>query len=190
MRCTHAASNRGEVNRAARRDVRHASGVRSVRTRMLDGEFRSSTGAPMPRVGVVVWLPRRPALKAWAMNLMAVVVFLGAGLWLGPHAGSAYDQLFPAPAYVSGDYDDVFQRAAKSVVMFSTSTCPYCQRTRELLRTQRVDYEDLVIDQSPDAKRLFERFGGGAVPLLFIGDRRITGFQENTIVESLALILR
>jgi glutaredoxin len=129
-------------------------------------------------------------VKALAMNLMAVVVFLGAGLFLGPHARTAYDHLFPVPAYVSGHYADVFQRAGKPVVLFSTSTCPYCQHTRDLLRAQSVDYEDLVIDQSPEAKRQFEALAGSAVPVLFIGDRRITGFHEDTIRESLALIRR
>jgi glutaredoxin len=129
-------------------------------------------------------------LKTWAMNLVAVVVFLGAGLWLGPHARFAYDRLFPVPAYVSGHYADVFQRAGKPVVLFSTSTCPHCQHARDLLHAQRVDYEDLVIDQSPEAKREFDALGGSAVPMLFIGDRRITGFHEDTIRESLALIRR
>lgn len=129
-------------------------------------------------------------MKALAMNLVAVVVFLVAGLWLGPHARSAYDHLFPEPAYVSGHYADVFRRAGKPVVLFSTSTCPHFEHARELLRAQHVDYQDLVIDQSPEAKKAFDALGGDAVPVLFIGDRRITGFHEDTIRESLALIRR
>jgi mycoredoxin len=129
-------------------------------------------------------------LKKALINLVAFALFLGAGLWLGPHLRSTFEHLFPEPAYVNGDYDALYRQAAKPVVMFSTSTCPHCQHAREFLREARVDYQDLVIDQSPDAKQQFTTLGGSGVPLLFIGSRRIVGFREDTIRESLALIHR
>jgi glutaredoxin len=103
---------------------------------------------------------------------------------------SLYERMFPEPAYVNGDYAALYRQAAKPVVMFSTSTCPHCQHARDFLQQAHVDYQDFVIDQSPDAKQQFSALGGSGVPLLFIGDRRILGFREDTLRESLALIHR
>lgn len=124
------------------------------------------------------------------VNLVLVALFLGLGLWGGPHLRAAYEHLSAGPAYRAGNYEAVYREAAKPVVMFSTSTCPYCVRARDLLSREGIDFQDVVVDRSPEAKRRFEAQGGGAVPLLFIGDRRIVGYREDTIRESLALIRR
>jgi mycoredoxin len=127
-------------------------------------------------------------LKTIILNLAVIVAFGFAGFWLAPHARSAYEGIFPTPAFVNGNYSAIFQEAGKPVVMFSTSTCSHCAHAREYLSKAQIDYRDFVIDQSPDAKQRFDALGGDGVPLLFIGDRRITGFREDTIHESLALI--
>ena len=77
-----------------------------------------------------------------------------------------------------------------AVVMVSTSTCPYCALARAYLDQAKVEYRDFVIDQSADAQQQFQALGGGKVPLLFIGNRRIVGYREDTIRDSLALIRR
>lgn len=124
------------------------------------------------------------------LSLALFALFLGAGLWLGPQARAFYDRMFPEPVYVTGNYDALYRQAGKPVVMFSTSTCPYCQRTRELLTSQNVDFQDFVIDQSADAKTQFKTLGGVGVPMVFIGDKRIVGFREGILRESLASIHR
>lgn len=119
-----------------------------------------------------------------AILLLAIV---GAGLWLGPHARAMYARMFPPPAYESGDFSALRKQADKPVVIFTTSTCPYCKQARELLTREGVDYRDYVIDLSPQAERQFLSLNGKGVPLLFIGDRRISGFREEVIRESISL---
>lgn len=121
-------------------------------------------------------------------NAILVAAFLGLGIWIGPYLRGAYERWFPEPAYVTGDYADLHRQTEKAVVLFSTSTCPYCQKTRELLAEEHVDYRDFVVDRSADAEREFKALGGGGVPQLFVGNRRITGFRPDAIRESLALI--
>lgn len=122
------------------------------------------------------------------VNLALVAACLAAGLWAGPHLRAAYAHWFPPPEFVTGNYEALYRQTGKPVVMFSTSECPYCRKARELFKREGVDYQDLVIDQSPDANRQFEALGAGGVPQLFIGDRRITGFREKAIRDSLTLI--
>jgi glutaredoxin len=126
-------------------------------------------------------------LKKVALNAGLVAVCLGAGLWAGPMARAGYEHLFPAPAFIEGDYANLYRQAGKDIVMFSTSTCPHCSDARALLQREGVAYQDYLIDGSPEAKRQFDALGGSGVPLLFIGDRRILGYRESVIRESLAL---
>lgn len=113
--------------------------------------------------------------------------FLGIGLFAGPYLRAGYDRLFPPPVYVAGDYDEIYGQAGKPVVMFSTSTCPYCKRAREWLQQRGVDYRDYVIDESADARQKFERLGGGGVPQVLVGQRRVLGFREDALAEALTL---
>lgn len=122
------------------------------------------------------------------LNVLALALFLGIGVWSGPRLRDAYARLFPEPAYVTGDYAAIYRQAGKPVVMFSKTTCPYCRHARELLQRDHVEFVEYVIDESPEARRQFDQLGGSGVPLLFIGDRRIVGFREDTLRASLALL--
>jgi glutaredoxin len=112
--------------------------------------------------------------------------FFAAGFYGAPLARIAYAKMFPEPAFVAGDYSSIHRKAGSSVVMFSTTTCPYCAKTRALFAKAGVAYVDYTIDTSAQAKEEFERLGGGGVPLIYIGDRRIHGFREDAIRDALA----
>lgn len=123
-------------------------------------------------------------------SFVLVAAFVATGFWFGSKLRAIYNRSFPEPAYVIGDYDAPYKKTAKPAVMFSTSPCTYCQSAREILRRENVDYRDFVIDESIEAKRQFDALGGSGVPLLFIGNRRILGFQEVAIRDSIESIQR
>ncbi len=111
-----------------------------------------------------------------------------AGFAIGPGIRGFYERLFPQPAFVRGDYSALYRSAGKPIVVFTTSTCPYCRRARELLVAAHADFRDFVIDLSDADEQRFIALGGESVPTLYIGDRRIVGLREDTIRESLALL--
>jgi glutaredoxin len=131
----------------------------------------------------------RKLMKATA-HFVAFLSFLALGLWAGPRLHDLYQRSFPAPSYVSGNYEAIYRKAGKPVVMFSKSTCPYCRRAREFLTREHVDFVEFVVDESSDARQWFDALDGRRVPLLFVGDRRIVGFREETIRQSLASAAR
>jgi len=127
---------------------------------------------------------RLPKATLPAAILMAC--FIG-GLFGAPLARVTYARLFPPPEFVAGDYSKLYAEAGKPVVLFSTSTCPYCKKTRALFDAAGVQYADYVIDESESAEQKFKDLGGSAVPLVFIGQREIRGFREAAIRNALAL---
>lgn len=122
------------------------------------------------------------------LYLAAMTACVAFGLLIGPVVRGAYAHLVPGPAYVTGDFSALYREAGKPVVLFSTSTCPHCKSAREFLDGAHVGYRDFLVDESPEAQQRFKALKGDAVPLLFVGDRRIVGFREDTLRESLALI--
>lgn len=131
---------------------------------------------------------RSNRLASHGALLVLPAACLALGMLAGPQIRATYERLFPAPAFTTGDFGTLQRESDAPVVLFSTSTCPYCSQVRGLFGRLNVRYRDFVIDESEEARRRFDRLGGGAVPLLFIGDRRIVGFRETTIRDALALI--
>lgn len=124
----------------------------------------------------------------WLQSIGSVVLiglFLCAGLWAGPYIHTTYNQWFPAPVFVTGDYSKWYAKTSKSVVIFTTSTCQYCKHVRELLDQEKVDYYDFITDQSEEAKQHYQTLGEEAVPILFIADRKIVGANDVAIKEAL-----
>lgn len=107
------------------------------------------------------------------------------GLYVGPHAGRLYQEWFPPPQYVEGDYAALYAKAGKPVVMYATSTCPYCAKVRKLFADRGVQYVEYQIDKSKEHAADFKQVGVPYVPVLFIGERRIDGFREKAIIEAL-----
>ncbi|MFO7278402.1 MAG: glutaredoxin 3 [Pseudomonadota bacterium] len=65
------------------------------------------------------------------------------------------------------------------VVMYATSWCPYCARARRLLKSKGVEFEEIDIDERPEARaEMIERSGRRTVPQIFIGSRHIGGSDD------------
>ncbi|WP_017879275.1 MULTISPECIES: glutaredoxin family protein [unclassified Janthinobacterium] len=109
----------------------------------------------------------------------------GYGLIVALGLGAGYGlSLLPAalkPAYTEGDYAAYFPDKNVKVVLYGTTRCGFCAKARAHFAENNIPFTDLDIDQSPQAKSEFAKLGGGGVPLLLIGNRRIQGFNPGAI---------
>ena len=66
------------------------------------------------------------------------------------------------------------------VVMYSTASCPYCQRAEMLLNSRGVDdIEKIRVDLDPGRRdEMIEKTGRRTVPQIFIGERHVGGFDD------------
>ncbi|NLD68437.1 MAG: glutaredoxin 3 [Limnobacter sp.] len=69
---------------------------------------------------------------------------------------------------------------SSKVLMYSTGTCPYCQRAEMLLQSRGVtDIEKIHIDLEPARRNeMIEKTGRRTVPQIFIGERHVGGFDD------------
>ncbi len=64
----------------------------------------------------------------------------------------------------------------KTVTVYSTQYCPYCQRAKNLLKSKNIAFQE--VDLTNDEKKreeLEEKTGSMTVPMIFIGEEFIGG---------------
>lgn len=68
------------------------------------------------------------------------------------------------------------------VKIFSTGTCPICDKAKNLLKKWGIDYDEFRVDQDRDALKEMSRVTNNArtVPQITIDDEWIGGFSELT----------
>ena len=102
-----------------------------------------------------------------------------AGIGLGYGAATAVRMVRDrAPALEASAFPEVVAEAKSPLVLFATTTCPWCREARQLLAELDAPHVVLEIDRSPRARELFVRLGGRAVPVLVQRDEAVTGFDE------------
>ena len=69
-------------------------------------------------------------------------------------------------------------RQSNQVVMYATAWCKYCAKARHYFQANNIDYVEKNIDDSKQARKEYDDFGGTAVPVIFLGQYRMNGFSE------------
>ena len=74
------------------------------------------------------------------------------------------------------------------VVMYSTRRCGYCKQARAYLEEKGIPIVERDIDRNAAAKRDFDALKGGGTPLIYVGFRRVPGFNKNRLNEALEIL--
>jgi len=74
------------------------------------------------------------------------------------------------------------------VLVFTTPTCPWCNRAKTYLRGRGVPFRDIDVSRDPAAARdLVRRTGQMGVPVIEIDVRPIVGFDQAKVDRLLGL---
>lgn len=74
---------------------------------------------------------------------------------------------------------------AHELVFFSAPWCGYCDRARDWFDGQGVNYLEIDIESSTEARRQWREAGGRGVPLVLVGEQRIAGYAPQTFATAL-----
>ena len=74
-----------------------------------------------------------------------------------------------------------------SVKVYTTSSCPWCKKTKEFLRKHKVKFEEFDVSKEKYAKEALKKSGQMASPVIDINGKIIVGFDESAIKKSLKL---
>ncbi|MBA7563386.1 hypothetical protein ES708_05043 [subsurface metagenome] len=69
--------------------------------------------------------------------------------------------------------------ADKKVVIYSTSTCPYCKRAKDYLSRKGIPFVDRNVAVDRDAaKEMIQKSGQMGVPVITIDNEIMVGFNQ------------
>ena len=75
-------------------------------------------------------------------------------------------------------------RTGTQVTIYTTSYCPYCTRAKNLLVQKKIAFREIdVTNDQAGRDEIEEKTGWMTVPMIFIGDDFIGGFDELNALE-------
>lgn len=110
------------------------------------------------------------------LKLLLLVAALGG---LAQNQYKIKHWLNPPPPHIPG---------SDKVVLYSTTWCGYCAKTRTFFAENHIDYQDIDVEHSPEGQAAYQKLGGNGVPIVVINDDTvIDGYAPDQLSEALAL---
>lgn len=106
--------------------------------------------------------------------VLAVTVSLAVGV--GLYGPKIYKSLKSNVKY--GDYSAQFRDARTSLILYGTTTCEYCKKTRAYLKLRNLPFDDLLVDESKVVESDFNRLKIESVPVLVTRGALVVGYRE------------
>lgn len=74
------------------------------------------------------------------------------------------------------------------VKVYSTSTCPWCVKTKEFLKAHNIKYEEANIGEDEKARNeMFDKSGQFGVPVTDVNGTIIVGYDKEALKKALKL---
>lgn len=74
------------------------------------------------------------------------------------------------------------------VKIYSTPTCPFCNRAKEFFKKHKIEYEDINVAENEKARNeMVEKSRQMGVPVIEVGDKIIVGFNEQELKKKLKI---
>ena len=78
--------------------------------------------------------------------------------------------------------------AENKVKIYSTSTCPWCMKTKEFLKANNVKYEDVNVGADEKARdEMIKKSGQLGVPVIDANGTIIVGFDKESLKKALKI---
>jgi glutaredoxin len=68
------------------------------------------------------------------------------------------------------------------VVLYGTKWCGYCKTQREVLRANKIEFDDIDVESNPAGMSAYRALRGSGYPLTFVGYRRFNGVKHNELL--------
>ena len=143
--------------------------------------YAKAADAVAPPLQVTGWTPSARARSAdgapWGKILLGLVVLAGAWTVYRRMPAMAPGPDLPKLAAATGPGD---------VVMFTTSTCPYCKQAASWMNQHGFAFTECNTETHAACERQFRSYGGNGVPYLVVkGHHMKNGFDSDEFLHAL-----
>lgn len=71
------------------------------------------------------------------------------------------------------------------VVLFGTSWCGYCKKTRAIFHRYGIEFTDYDIETSDEGRRKYDALSTPGIPIVLVGSTQINGYKPSAIEKAL-----
>jgi glutaredoxin-like YruB-family protein len=76
----------------------------------------------------------------------------------------------------------------KTVTIYSTPTCHFCHLAKDFLTEKGIEFTDYDVAHDMERRQeMIERSGQMAVPVIFVGNEMMVGFDQERLATSLGI---
>ena len=76
----------------------------------------------------------------------------------------------------------------KTVTIYSTPTCHFCQMTKDFLKEKGIGYTEYNVASDLEKRQeMIQKSGQMGVPVIFVGSELIIGFDQERLASTLGL---
>ena len=113
-------------------------------------------------------------LKSAIVNIALVVLTIAAAVVVGSQGPKLY--LEWRGHGKPGDFAEHVLSRPHKLTLYGTSTCKFCAKARTYLNENSIPFNDVVVDQSQEASKLFDRLNEVGVPVLVSKTKLVSGY--------------
>ena len=74
------------------------------------------------------------------------------------------------------------------IIVYSTSTCPYCDKAKEFLKKNKVKFKDIDVNENKQAAmEMIQKSGQTGVPVIDVDGVIVKGFDQDKLKRLLNL---
>ena len=74
------------------------------------------------------------------------------------------------------------------VVLYSTTWCGYCAKTRDYFADNNIDFQDVDVEKTEEGRKTYQQMGANGVPIIVINnDTVIRGYEPDEIDKALGI---
>ncbi len=83
---------------------------------------------------------------------------------------------------------ETMKNDSKQVKIYTTTTCPWCMKTKEFFRENNIRYEEANVGANEEARNeMFQKSGQLGVPVVDVNGTIIVGFDKDALKKALKL---
>jgi glutaredoxin-like YruB-family protein len=76
----------------------------------------------------------------------------------------------------------------KTVTIYSTPTCHFCQMTKDFLKEKNIGYTEFNVAADLEKRQeMIQKSGQMGVPVIYVGDQLIVGFDKERLTSLLGV---
>jgi glutaredoxin len=64
-------------------------------------------------------------------------------------------------------------QAGQDVVLYATSWCGYCAKTRTFFAENNIPYVEVNVEEAGDGQREYQKLGGNGVPIVVVNEKTV-----------------